>query len=101
MNMRLFKRLLLGLTLTLASMGAAHAHDSFSIGLNIGGPGYYGPPPGAYYAPPPVIYRAPPVVYFGAPPPVYYRPYEPRIYYREYDGGRYHHHDRGRHGGWR
>lgn len=52
-----------------------------SVGINIGGPGYYAPPPVVYAAPPaytyapppPVVYAAPPVIY--GPPVVGYRPY--------------------------
>ena len=105
--MKFLKWMLLGLSIAIAGISNANARDSFSIGLNIGGPGYYAAPPVPYYAPPPVVYRAPPPVVY-APPPVYYRPYEPRIYYRYYDGprnyyprGGYPHGGYQHHHGWR
>jgi len=76
----------------------AQAH--VTVGIGIGFPGYYAPPPVVYapapvYVQPPVyqqgyyapapVYAAPPVVY-AAPPPVYYgRPYYGGGYgYRRY-----------------
>jgi hypothetical protein len=74
--MKKLRLALLAFALLLAGTSTAFARDSFSFGLNIGGPAYYGPPPAVYYAPPP------PVVYYGPAP--YYRHYAPRAYYRPY-----------------
>lgn len=95
--MKVVRLVLLSLTLSIAAMTSAYAHDSFSFGINIGGPGYYAPPPVRYYpAPPPAVYYAPPPVYYRSAPPVYYQP-APRAYYRYYDEGPRRHHD---HDGW-
>ena len=63
-----------------ALFAAAPAQAHVSVGIGIGLPGYYAPPP-VYYAPPPPVYYAP-------PPPVYYGPPPPPVYY----GGPYWHH---------
>jgi hypothetical protein len=84
--------MLLALALALAGTSSAYARDSFSIGLNVGGPAYYGPPPVVYYRP------APPVVYYPAPG-YYNHYYAPRAYYRPYYAPRpYYNH--GPRGGW-
>lgn len=60
------KKLQWFLALTIAGLAAstsAQARDSFSLGISIGNP--------YYYAPPPVYYSAPPVVYYNAPQVVY------------------------------
>jgi hypothetical protein len=45
------------------------------VGVGVGVPVYYPPPPVYYYPPPPQVYYAPPpVVYTPAPPPVYTGP---------------------------
>jgi len=100
--MKLLKVVLLSAGVSLAAMSSAYAHDSFSFGISVGGPGYYRPPPVQYIGPPPVVYSPPPVIYYS-PPPVYYRP-APRayFYYDSHGHGRppaFHGH--GHHGHWR
>ena len=77
----------LALTIGVATISAANARDSFSLGINIGGYGYA--PPVTYYAPPPVVYYGAPVysapAYYYAPARSYYHP--PVISYRYYDNG--------------
>ncbi|WP_232415356.1 MULTISPECIES: hypothetical protein [Methylotenera] len=79
--MKTLRSLLVVLALSAAAITSASARDSFSIGINVGGPGYYAPPV-RYYSAPPVIYApnayyaqpyysAPRVVY---PSPYYYAP---------------------------
>lgn len=99
--MKILKSILLTIGLMIAASSSAYAHDSFSFGINIGGPGYYrAPPPVRYYAPPVVYYAPPPVMYYG-PPPLYYRQAPaPHGYYR-HDSGRYDSGPRGFHHGWR
>jgi hypothetical protein len=71
---------LIALAFGVAVSTSAQAHDSFSIGFNIGGPGYYAGPPVTYYAPPPVAYYRPaPTVYYSAPPVTYIQ--QSRSYY--------------------
>jgi hypothetical protein len=90
--MKKMRLVLLGFVLMLAGATSAYARDSFSFGLNIGGPAYYGPPPAVYYQP------APPVVYYPAPG-YYNHYYAPRAYYRPYYAPRpYYNH--GPRGGW-
>jgi len=87
----------IGLALAASS---AFARDSFSFGINIGGPGYYAPPPVRYYPAPPPVYYAPPPVYYSPAPRAYYAP-APRAYYY-YDNGPRHNHGHGGHrDGWR
>ena len=102
--MRKSYQFLMALALGFAASTSAQAHDSFSIGFNLGGPGYYAAPPVTYYAPPPVAYYRPaPIMYYGAPPVTYIQ--QSRSYYdRGYDnrgwGGRGWGDDRREHGGW-
>ncbi len=104
--MRKLSATLLALGLTLAASSSAWAHDSFSIGFNVGVPMYSAPPPVRYYPAPPVVYYpAAPTVYY-APPPVYYRS-NPNVYFqygRGWGDGREwgHHHEWREHGrgGW-
>lgn len=103
--MRKSYQVLMALALGVAANTSAQAHDSFSIGFNLGGPGYYTAPPVTYYAPPPVAYYRPaPIVYYGAPPVTYIQ--QSRGYYdRGYGYGgrgwsRGWDDDRHEHGGW-
>jgi hypothetical protein len=92
---------LITFAIAIAGTTGAYAHDSFSLGLNIGIPGYYAAPPVRYYSAPPVTYYdAPPVVYYNSPPPVYFRAPAPQVYFGYYDEPR--HFDRGGwgHRGW-
>jgi hypothetical protein len=103
--MRKSYQVLMALTLGVAASTSAQAHDSFSIGFNLGGPGYYAAPPATYYAPPPVAYYRPaPIVYYGAPPVTYIQQSRGYYYDRGYDnrgwGGRGWGDDRREHGGW-
>jgi hypothetical protein len=100
-NMKLLHTIVLGLIITAATVTAAQARDSFSLGINVGGHSYAPQP--VYYAAPPVIYYEPQVYYRE---PVYYRP-APRVYYaaptvisfgyQNYGGHQY----RGHYDGWR
>lgn len=105
--MRKSYQVLMAFALGVAASTSAQAHDSFSIGFNLGGPGYYAAPPVTYYAPPPVTYYRPaPIVYYGAPPVTYIQ--QSRGYYdRDYDGrgwgwnrGWGREHEFHEHGGW-
>ncbi len=78
------KRILTATALMAALLLPASAfagHVSVGVGINLGGPGYYAPPPVVYEAPPAPVYYydPPPVVYAPLPvvygPPVAYRPY--------------------------
>jgi hypothetical protein len=98
--MKKIRLMFLALALVLAGTSSAYARDSFGFSINLGSPGFYGPPP-VYYAPPPAVYYQPAPVYYHyyAPqayygPRAYYRSYEPR--YRGHDRG----YDRGSHRGW-
>jgi hypothetical protein len=88
--MKLVKMLIATVALSGALVTTAHARDSFSIGVNIGGfdhfhslrthryaPVYYG----HYYSAPPVVYYA---------PPIRYRHFRQDAYYggRHFDNGR-------------
>lgn len=88
-DMKILKALLTTIAIGAASITTANAHDSFSLGVNIGGYGY-APPPVAYY-PAPVYYGAP-TVYYSSPRVIHYGP--PVVSYRYYNGGGY----RGHHG---
>lgn len=105
-NMKTLRSLLVVLALSAAAITSASARDSFSLGINIGGPGYYAPP-ARYYGPPPVIY-APHAYYarpyYAAPRVVYPRPYyAPRASfgYQHFDNGHRHYDNRGRDNHWR
>lgn len=93
-NMNILKTAVLTIALTAAAATTAHARDSFSIGINIGGHGYA---PHSivthrhvphYYGPPTVYYSAPRVVYYDAP--VRYRHYQPYAYGGSYYGNGHH-----------
>ena len=57
-----------------AGLSPASAQVSVGVGIEFGGPDYYGPPP-VYYGPPPgYLYEQPPIYYAPAPPPVVYAP---------------------------
>ena len=81
--MKIIHSAILALAIGAASVTSAQAHDSFSLGLNIGGYGYA----------PPVVYYNEPIVYYSALPRYY--SYEPVVSYRYDDGG-----FRGRGRGW-
>lgn len=86
---------LLFVLLVTAGTARAYAHNSFGLNLNLGGWGYYPPPP-VYYTPPPPVYYAPPQVHYQ-PFPTYPGYFGPGIYSR-HDGRRYY--DNG-YRGWR
>lgn len=103
--MKILKALLATIAIGMASITTANAHDSFHLGINLGGYGY-APPPVTYYYPGPSTY------YYGGP--AYYGPprvirYAPVVQYNQFRGGHHHRHhgwdrgwdrgDRGR-GGW-
>lgn len=93
-DMKILKALLATIAISAASMTSASAHDSFHLGINLGGYGY-APPPVAYY-PAPAYYGAP-TVYYAQPRVIQYGP--PVVSYRYYNGGGYrgwHHGNRGR-----
>jgi hypothetical protein len=64
---------ILALTAAAIASPAIAGSWGFGVGMEFGGPGYYGPPPG-YYGPPPVYYGPPPGPYVAPPPPVYHQP---------------------------
>jgi hypothetical protein len=72
--MKILNSAILALTLGVASVTSAQAHDSFSFGLNIGG------------YPPPVTFYSPPVVYYSSTP-YYYSP-QPVVTYQYENEGR-------------
>lgn len=88
-------QVLIALAIGVGINASVQAHDSFSIGFNVGTPsyypvqpvsnygappvGYYGAPPVTYYGPSAVIVTPPPRSYYQAPPQGYYRP-APIIY---------------------
>lgn len=65
-------QVLIALAIGVGINANAQAHDSFSIGFNVGTPSYYPAQPVSNYG-------APPVGYYGAPPQGYYKP-APIIY---------------------
>ena len=77
------KRTLIALgLLTAAVVPFTASAGHLVVGVNIGGPAYYAPPPVVYTAPPaPAYYPAPDVVY-ETPAPVVYGP--PAVVYRPY-----------------
>lgn len=75
--MKILRSAVVVLAIGAASISSASARDSFNIGINIGGQGYYEPYP--YYAAPPVVYYSEPVVYYRQAPSVYY--YAPVVSY--------------------
>lgn len=87
-----FHSVVLASAIGLVSIASANAHDSFSLGINIGGYGYA--PPAVYYAPP-VYYVAP--IYYTPEPVVYYHPahqfrgygqrFTPAVSYHYFNGG--------------
>jgi hypothetical protein len=87
--MKSIRLMFVALALVLAGTSSAYARDSFGFSINLGSPGFYGPPP-VYYAPPPVYYH---------PAPIYYRSYGPSFYYRSYEPRHYGHRHHG-HRGW-
>lgn len=95
--MKMLRSLTLALALGLPAL-AAQAHDSFHIGINLGGPGYYAAPVVAYPAVPQVIYYDAPRIYQPAPH-AYYR--APAVGYRDvyYAAPRHHFSGQWQHGG--
>lgn len=102
--MKTMSRLLMVITLGLLAVPVAQAHDSFNLGINIGGFGY-APPAVVYpYGGPSAIYYDAPRVYQPAPRLIYGAPI---VSYQYYNGGGYnrgwqdhrghrgHHFDRG------
>jgi hypothetical protein len=60
--------ILAGTLMAVSILSPAAAQSwSVGVGVGIGGPDYYGPPPVYYGAPPPYVYEQPPVVYMPAP----------------------------------
>ncbi len=109
--MKIFHCAALALAIGAASISSVQARDSFSIGINVGGHGYYEPvyyEPTRYYAEP-VYYSQP--VYYSAPvtyyrEPIHYRSV-PRYYgyapsvvsfgYSNHGGHQYNRHHYNRH----
>lgn len=96
--MKMLRSLMIALALG-ASASVAQAHDSFNIGISLGGHGYPGVPVVAYHAVPQVVYYNTPRVYYPAPH-AYYR--APVIGYRDVHYGAPRHHFSGHrhHGGY-
>lgn len=59
--MKLLRSFLMAVALA-ASISSAQAHDSFRIGINIGGFAPYGDPAVGYHVAPPVVYHAAPII---------------------------------------
>jgi len=85
--MKIAKMMIATLALSAAMVTSAHAHDSFNIGINIGGYGYaphsivthrHAPAYYGYYGAPTVYYHAPRVVYYA--PPVGYHHFRQHSY---------------------
>jgi len=92
--MKILRSLMIALALG-ATASAAQAHDSFNIGISLGGHGY----PGAvvaYNTAPQVVYYDTPRVYYPAPY-AYHR--APVMIYRDNYYGAPRHHFSGRHHG--
>ena len=91
--MKLLRLVFATLVIGVASISIAQAHDSFSLGIIVGGGNPYYAPPVRYYEPPVVYYREP--IYYSQPvyysaPPAYYYPQTSFNYY-SYGGHGYHH----------
>lgn len=92
-------RFVLFVFLVMAGATRAHADNLFGFNLNLGGWGYYPPPPPVYYSPPPPVYYAPPQIQiYSQPFPAYQGYYGPGVYSRHH-GRRYY--DNGGYRGWR
>jgi hypothetical protein len=63
------KAIILGMLVALPTLSPAGAQLSVGVGIEFGGPAYYGPPP-VY------LHEQPPTYYAPAPPPVVYGPQE-------------------------
>lgn len=86
--MKMLRSLIVALALGVTAT-AAQAHDSFHIGISLGGHGVYGAPVVAYPVVPRVVYYEAPRVYHPAPH-AYYR--APAVGYRDvYYGAPRHH----------
>jgi len=96
--MKMLRTLMIAFALG-ASASAAQAHDSFNIGISLGGHGYHSAPVVAYRAVPQVIYYNAPRVYHPAPHAYYGAPV---IGYRDVHYGAPRHHFSGHrhHGGY-
>jgi len=93
--MKILRSLMIALALG-ATASAAQAHDSFNIGISLGGYGYPGAPVVAYNNVPQVVYYDTPRVYYPAPH-AYHR--APVMIYRDNHYGAPRHHFSGRHHG--
>ena len=93
-----FHSVMLALAIGAASITSAQAHDSFNLGIIIGGYGF-APPPVMYY-PHPSYYHEP-VVYYRQAPRVYYS--QPIVSNRSFNQPRFggwHHDNRRWNRGW-
>ncbi len=108
--MKLLRVFLVTIALS-ATVSTAQAHDSFHIGINIGGFAPYGYPAVGYHVAPPVVYHAPRIyhpapvivhrdVFYGAPR--YYHPApRPHSFYGHHGGHRHFNRGHGHHRGHR
>jgi len=96
--MKILRSLMVALALGTA-VSAAQAHDSFNIGISLGGHGYPGVPVVAYNTAPQVVYYNTPRVYYPAPHAYYGAPV---IGYRDvyYGAPRHHFSGHQHHGGY-
>jgi len=105
-TMKVLRSLVVALTIGAASISAAQAHDSFNIGINVGGYDHYAYPAVAYRAAPQVAYYPAPRVYYPAAYTYYGAPVVVHrdVYYggpRNHFGGYGYRDDRGYgHHGW-
>lgn len=77
--MKALRLMLVAVTLGLAGMSSANAHDNVGFSISIGSPGYYGPPP-VYFGPPPVYHYYTPRVYYHYDRPYYFGGYRGHYY---------------------
>lgn len=83
--MNSLKKTLATFAFSLAGLSSANAHDSFSLGVNIGGYGYTPPTVVHYFPAPSTVYYGAPTIYYGAP----------TVRYQYYDNDRRGHHGHG------
>lgn len=80
--MKILRSFVFALAIGAASVSAAQARDSFSIGINVGGHSHHDYPVVSHYVVPQPVYYYEPVVYHRpAPRAYYYAPVRSHSYY--------------------